>query len=101
MLVYGKVQLMSDGSMAAIVSAEDLFVVESVDHVNEHDEQPEELEGSQSGTRPPKKCRHSPIWNYFIDDATDPTSAICIVCKNPYQHSNNTSNLSKVRLTHV
>ena len=49
---------MSDGSMAAIVSAEDLFVV---DHVDEHDEQPEELEGPQSGTRPPKKCRRSPI----------------------------------------
>ena len=82
--------------MAAIVSAEDLFVV---DHVDEHDEQPEELEGPQS--RPPKKRRRSPIWNYFMDDATDPTSATCIVCNNPYQHSNNTSNLSKVRLTHV
>ena len=41
-----------------------------------------------------KRKYRSPIWNYF-----DKVEALCILCKVKYQHSNNTSNLSKVTVT--
>ena len=50
-----------------------------------------ELEDEDNGRR--RKLR-SPVWNYF--EKTEGNFAICILCKAKYQHSNNTSNLSKV-----
>jgi hypothetical protein len=42
------------------------------------------------------KKQTSPIWNYFEKCVDKPNFAKCIVCGMNYQHSNNTSNLSKV-----
>ena len=48
--------------------------------------------------RPPGRKRSkkytSPVWQYF--DKCDDQFAICTVCGDKYQHSNNTSNLAKV-----
>ena len=40
----------------------------------------------------------SPVWNYFQRCNSDGAYARWLVCNAKYQHSNNTSNLAKVRL---
>ena len=54
-------------------------------------------EGQQDSDGSPnerKRKFRSPIWNYF--NKVEGNFAVCILCKSKYQHSNNTSNLSKV-----
>uniref|UniRef100_A0A1X7SDU3 BED-type domain-containing protein n=1 Tax=Amphimedon queenslandica TaxID=400682 RepID=A0A1X7SDU3_AMPQE len=50
-------------------------------------------EGSEEEENGRKRKYRSPIWNYF--DKVEGNFAFCILCKVKYQHSNNTSNLSK------
>ena len=56
-------------------------------------------EGQQDSDGSPneqKRKFQSPIWNYF--NKVEGNFAVCMLCKSKYQHSNNTSNLSKVFL---
>ena len=47
-------------------------------------------------TRKRTKKYTSPVWNYFEKCDSEPGFASCLLCGMKYQHSNNTSNLSKV-----
>ena len=54
-------------------------------------------EASTSATTSRKRAKKytSPVWNYF--EKSDAQFACCVICCAKYQHSNNTSNLAKVR----
>ena len=54
-------------------------------------------ESSAPSTSRKRSRYRSPIWNYFTLDSSSPSKAICSICGSKYQHSNNTSNLVKVR----
>ena len=63
-----------------------LFHYYKIAEAAETAEHEKELEDEDNG--------RSPVWNYF--EKTEGNFAICILRKAKYQHSNNTSNLSKV-----
>ena len=54
-------------------------------------------EASASATTSRKRAKKytSPVWNYY--EKIDAQFACCVICGAKYQHSNNTSNLAKVR----